>query len=326
MPTEEDRARRIQISAPTMAELRPQLVALLADGWRMVKMDKPVAEGSGDLVVAWFERDPLEMTEAEKARLAASNAAIGDLATAIVEGADSETAEAALAAVQQADAQVDRAALLDKFHMPSDAHGFEDGLRSIMRRIPAGWGRWVSCSRGWYPIVIQLDQDLAAIDPAYELHQCKEKFAGLRYYFHASEGVSEADQQRMDTLVDEAEELCEHTCEICGAAGQRYSSRHGWLRTLCASCAAAEGKGYGPVGELVNDLTDDMSGIWKVTVHGGEPSYWDLGRGEVSLIDGERCRGVEVLVLPSVLRSWRIRLEDGTEIQSGPVAAIERVR
>lgn len=317
---------RIQISAATMAELRPQMQELLAAGWRMVRMDKPIAEGFGDDVVAWFERDPLEMTAAEQASLAASNAAIGDLATAIVEGADSETADAALAAVRQADTNLDRDALLNKIHVPRDAAGFEDGLRAIMLRIPSGWGRWVSCSRGWYSIVIQLDRDLAEIDPDYVVHQVKEKYAGLRYYFHASEGVTEADQQRMDALVDAAEELCERTCDICGADGQRYSSRHGWLRTLCASCAAAEGKGYGLLGELVNDLTPDQVGVWKVTVHGtDEHSYWDLGRGEVT-VAGERHGDVEVLAPPSVLRSWRIRLEDGAEIESGLISAIERVR
>lgn len=47
---------RVRISAPTMHVLKPQIVQLLADGWRMVRMDKPVAEGHGVDVVAWFER------------------------------------------------------------------------------------------------------------------------------------------------------------------------------------------------------------------------------------------------------------------------------
>lgn len=270
--------------------------------------------------------DPLEMTDSEKTRLAASNAAIQDLAGALLSG-DREGGAAAFAAVQQAGSRVDREALLDKIHVPKDAHGFEDGLRAIMRRIPDGWGRWVSCSRGWYPIVIQLDRDLAAIDPEYELHQCKEKFAGLRYYYRASESVTESDQQRMDALVDEAEERCEATCEQCGEPGHRYSSRHGWLRTLCAACAAAEGKGYGLLGELVNDLTAESRGLWRVTCYGDAPdSHWDMSHGRVSVIDGEQYRDIAVLALPSVLRSWRIRLADGTEVESGPVAAIERVR
>lgn len=51
--------------------------------------------------------DTLEMTEAEKASLAASHAAIGDLAHARGGGADREGTEAALAAVQQTNAKLE---------------------------------------------------------------------------------------------------------------------------------------------------------------------------------------------------------------------------
>ncbi|SKE69364.1 Uncharacterised protein [Mycobacteroides abscessus subsp. massiliense] len=279
----------------------------------------------------WFaavaqDDDNLEMTEAERARLAASNAAISELAGALL-SRDREGADAAFAAVQQANTNLDREALLDKIHMPRDAEGFEDGLRRIMARIPNGWGRWISCSRGWYPIVIQLDHDLAAIDPHYELHQVKEKLGGLRYYFGVSEGVSESDHQRMRELVRAAEERCEVACELCGEPGVRHTTPHGWLKTLCAGCAVASEKGYEPLGELVNDLTPEHRGLWRVTCYGDGPdSHWDLTHGEVSIIDGDRHRDFEVLALPSVLRTWRIRLTDGSEIESGLIASIERVR
>ncbi|KAF0967284.1 hypothetical protein [Gordonia sp. YY1] len=52
---------RIRISAPTMYELKPRIVALLADGWRMTRMDKPVMEGNGVDVVAWFERPRVQL-------------------------------------------------------------------------------------------------------------------------------------------------------------------------------------------------------------------------------------------------------------------------
>lgn len=53
-----ERARegRIRISAPTMAELNPRMRELLDSGWVMTRMDKPMAEGPGLEVVAWFER------------------------------------------------------------------------------------------------------------------------------------------------------------------------------------------------------------------------------------------------------------------------------
>jgi hypothetical protein len=249
------------------------------------------------------DENDLEMTEAERASLAASRAAIGDLAHALVEGADPESAEAALAAARQVNTKISLDSLRDKLHIPDDAGEYEDGLRAIMMRIPDGWGRWIGCSAGWYPIVIQLDEALAEIDPEYEVHQCKEKYAGLRYYFGTSESITEADRKRMEQLVDEAEERCEATCEMCGGPGSRHVTTHCWYRTLCAACATAAEKGYSPVGELVNDLTPDRLGLWRVTCYGDAPdSHWDMSHGEVSVIDGERYHDIEVLALPSVLR------------------------
>ncbi|WP_164497395.1 hypothetical protein [Mycobacteroides abscessus] len=271
------------------------------------------------------DEDDLEMTEAERDRLAASNAAISDLAGALL-SRDREGADAAFAAARQANTKLDREALLNKFHVPKDAEGFEDGLRAIMRRIPPGWGRWIGCSRGWYHIVIELDQQLAAIDPAYEVHQCKEKLGGLRYYFGTSETITEADHQRMRELVRAAEERCEVACELCGEPGVRHTTPHGWLKTLCAGCAAGSKHDYQRLGELVNDLTSEHRGLWKVTCYDGPDSHWDMSHGDVSIIDGDRYRDFDVLALPSVLRTWRIRLSDGSEIESGLIAAIERVR
>ncbi|MCV7143535.1 hypothetical protein [Mycolicibacterium fortuitum] len=359
MPSSEDRDRRA-------ADLRERAALVRRDGWEQyentwssgevagvravlgesgaldtaVELWAPTLWGAGPADAdartgyrstrKWFaavaQDDAMEMTEAERARLAASNAAISDLAGALL-SRDREGADAAFAAIQQANTKLDREALLDKIHMPRDAEGFEDGLRRIMVRIPDGWGRWIGCSRGWYPIIIELDEAMAAIDPDYELHQVKEKLGGLRYYFGVSEGTSKADRQRMDELVDAAEEKCEATCELCGDPGIRHTTPHGWLKTLCAGCAVASEKGYEPLGELVNDLAPDRRGLWRVTCYGDGPdSHWDMTHGEVSIIDGERYRDFEVLALPSVLRTWRIRLPDGTEVESGTIAAIERVR
>ncbi len=53
---------RIRISASRMVELKPRIAALLADGWTMTRMDKPVMEGNGVDVVAWFERRRCDTT------------------------------------------------------------------------------------------------------------------------------------------------------------------------------------------------------------------------------------------------------------------------
>lgn len=50
------REGRIRISAPTMRELNPRMQKLLDSGWVMTRMDKPMSEGDGTDVTAWFER------------------------------------------------------------------------------------------------------------------------------------------------------------------------------------------------------------------------------------------------------------------------------
>ena len=82
--------------------------------------------------------------------------------------------------------------MLNSIHVPSDAGEFEEGLRRIMVRIPDGWGRWISCDKGWYKILTDLDADLTRIVPGYEVHQVKEKYGRLRYY--ASTALSIVDE------------------------------------------------------------------------------------------------------------------------------------
>lgn len=271
---------------------------------------------------AWFAAlaGPEELTETEQAQQRAARSASEDLRAAVDSG-DPDERSAAFGQLMQTLSAMDPETTRDKLHIPDDAGEHRDGLIAIMQRIPDGWGRWISCSAGWYSIIVELDQQLAEIDPAYELHQVKEKFGTLRYYY-ATE--VEGARERMNALIRAAEEQAAATCELCGAPGARHSNGRGWIMTLCAECATA--RGYGRIGELVNDLTAEHRGIWKVTDYAGTESYWDMSHGEVSVIDGERYRDVTVLAPPSVLRTWRLRLADGAEITSELVASIERMR
>lgn len=129
----------------------------------------------------------------------------------------------------------DFAASLNAIHMPNDAGKHEAALEVIMRRIPDGWGRWISCDAGWYPIIIELDRDLAALDPDYELHQVKEKFGGLRFYAHTR---NPDQREAFNARIRQAEELCGRSCETCGAPGELHDE-FSWIRTLCEQHAAA---------------------------------------------------------------------------------------
>ena len=79
--------------------------------------------------------------------------------------------------------------LLNAVYVPGDAGEHAEALRGILLRIPDRWGRWISCDRGWYPLLVEFDEQLHILLPNYVLHQVKEKFGGLRYYWESGEHV-----------------------------------------------------------------------------------------------------------------------------------------
>lgn len=66
----------------------------------------------------------------------------------------------------------------------------------------------------------------------YDVTQVKEKFGTLRFYCNGTD--------IMHDCVAHAEQQSSHTCEECGAYGTLR--RGGWLKTLCAKHAHAEGR------------------------------------------------------------------------------------
>lgn len=124
---------------------------------------------------------------------------------------------------------------LNALHIPKDAGEYADALRGIMERIPDGWGRWIDCGKGWYPLIVELDARLAEIDPDYEVHQAKEKYGSLRYYT-STKGTESFDGPFFD-LIRGAERRSESICEICGSDKGVLCQRGSWLKTLCPECA-----------------------------------------------------------------------------------------
>ncbi|GAA4407334.1 hypothetical protein [Tsukamurella soli] len=264
---------------------------------------------------------PEELSDAEAARYHAVHAAGTDWSAAIRSGSDDER-DAAGAAFEQALTQLRPDETLNKLHVPNDADEWRDGLVRLMCRIPDGWGRWISCSKGWYPLLVQLDADLAAIDPGYELHQCKEKYGTLRFYFDTDTDVDAA-RTRMNALVDAAEDRSARTCDRCGEPGAMHvRNGSGWMRTLCAARAAVDD--YEPVGETVTELIPGRRGAWELTTSDGD-AYLDLNHGQLEH-GGEPHRPIEVLDWPAVGDRARVRLPDGGEWTSGTITRIERIR
>ncbi len=144
-----------------------------------------------------------------------------------------ELDDEALAASLNQLAQLGAAIDIDSLHVPEDAGEYRARLVALMLRIPDGWGRWISCDAGWYPLITELDANLGALDPDYVIEQVKEKFGTLRFYAAGERAV------RFDALIAAAEEASAYVCERCGASpaqicstGQSYRR----CKTLCAAC------------------------------------------------------------------------------------------
>lgn len=60
--------------------------------------------------------------------------------------------------------------------------------------------------------------------PHVEIHQIKEKFGGLRFYFEGGDAFCHG----LETM---AEVWAGRTCEVCGEKGKQRPG--GWIRTLC---------------------------------------------------------------------------------------------
>ena len=175
----------------------------------------------------------IDYPEPDELREAALRAAVLDLAAAALSGdATEEELVAAMEAVRQVPIDTER--MVNALHVPSDAGESEDTLRALLERIPDGWGRWIQCGAGWYPILVRLEERLGGIDPDYRVLQIKEKFGTLRFY------LAGRHDELGKAAVTEAEAESARTCELCGGPGY-LRTRNSWLRTVCDDCAQSEG-------------------------------------------------------------------------------------
>ena len=87
----------------------------------------------------------------------------------------------------------------------------------------------VDVDEGWYQLVIDCDRELTQIDPHYQIAQIKEKFGGLRYYFHPSQSDTSS---AMHEVVAKYEAIAAVTCEATGGLGVLMKGVGGWLKTL----------------------------------------------------------------------------------------------
>lgn len=118
------------------------------------------------------------------------------------------------------------------------------------------------CEVGWLWI---LDAYFAVVDSAmpdgavYQIGQIKEKLGSLRIY-DSSYGETWASVKAVTEAHRLAEARSYHVCEYCGRRGI-WSSRRGYLTTVCADHAVADGYRAEPV-ESDPYMYQDEGGVW----------------------------------------------------------------
>jgi len=139
-----------------------------------------------------------------------------------------------------------------------------------MRYTCMAWG--MSHGDGWYAILENLLQELQTISDKTGVKiiadQIKEKFGVLNFYYHLEykptyidslankfrnfmynhklgvqynsiihfkrKYIWKSTEEKIQDFVNDAEELSQYVCEVCGKAGTLNSD--GWLTTLCDKC------------------------------------------------------------------------------------------
>ena len=109
-------------------------------------------------------------------------------------------------------------------------------IEALKEKIVPEYPKSIDVDEGWYQLVIDCDKELTAIDPHYRIFQIKEKFGGLRYYFHPSQSDT---SKAMNEVVSKYEAIAARTCEATGEPGVLMKSIGGWRKTLNPEYAAS---------------------------------------------------------------------------------------
>lgn len=107
--------------------------------------------------------------------------------------------------------------------LPEIPGNFQDLLE---QRFPVYRNSGLELGPGWYDLLWATGEWLHEVDPERDVFmQTKEKLGGLRLYGPLTDAG--------EPIVEAAELLSMHICDICGKQGER-STRKGWVLTRCA--------------------------------------------------------------------------------------------
>ena len=113
-------------------------------------------------------------------------------------------------------------------------------MSPILDRIIDGYEKVVWCESGWWPLLLELDSEMADIDPLYMIYQVKEKFGRIAYYYAPSQPNF---YKQLQDLVSKFSSKIDATCEKTGKPGvlMRRDEPFGTFKTLCEDY---EGNGW----------------------------------------------------------------------------------
>jgi len=109
--------------------------------------------------------------------------------------------------------------------------------------LPIQFG--VECGDGWFMLLEQLMRSIEShLNPEntwprkeripLQIDQIKEKFGGLRFYYHGGDN-------EVRGMVNFAERLSYSICEQCGST-KNVTQTKGWIITLCEDCMKKHNK------------------------------------------------------------------------------------
>lgn len=102
-------------------------------------------------------------------------------------------------------------------------------IEALKEKFVPEYYKSIDVGEGWYQIVVNCDKELIKIDPNYQIFQIKQKFGGLRYYFHPSQSDT---SRAMSEVISKYEVIAAKTCEATGEPGVLMKSVSGWYKTL----------------------------------------------------------------------------------------------
>ncbi|WP_182378306.1 hypothetical protein [Nocardioides sp. WS12] len=119
--------------------------------------------------------------------------------------------------------------------MEDKSRGSEvDRASAVLARM-AATGHVLGCGEGWFPLISELDRQLANLDPAYGLFRVGRVDGAL--VFDAKPSVPELAAQ-FSALIYVTARRASAVCEVCGGDGE-LRTIHGLAEVLCAAHQAA---------------------------------------------------------------------------------------